>query len=193
MSHQLSKFSEISFVPLWKAIIFSEIHILWISSEIQGFMKDCPADHSNGFTIAPFKQESPPAWMQEAYRCLVGGGGVLHPGGGGTQPGLDGGGRYPHPRSGGGTRGRYPIPGLRGYLGKVPHPRSEWVPQSGLDAGGYPIPGWGGTPARYWLWGGYPIPGLGRGHPVPGLGGVPRPGLDGGGGVPRVWPSQEGG
>ena len=116
------------------------------------------------------KQESPPAWTQEAHhrrvastRCaalsnpdLVG----LWVGGGVPSPRSRG---VPGPRS----RGEYLVPGLRGgtwsQVWGVPGPRLEGtlVPggtQSqvqgdlviGLGRGEYPIPGLGGTPSQVW-------------------------------------------
>ena len=87
-----------------------------------------------------FKQESPPAWTQEAYRpprskCSL------------------------CPRSGG-----YPVPGPGG----VPCPRSGGVGVPCLRSGGmYPSQVWGGTQSQ--VQGGYPIPPSrpGMGYPLP--------------------------
>ena len=75
--------------------------------------------------------------------------------------------------------GGYPVSGLGRGWGT---PSQVWVkgyPIPGLG-GGYPISGLGGTPSQVWMVGGVPHPGLDGG------GGVPQPGLDGGGEVPGV-------
>ena len=106
---------------------------------------------TNVFKIILKKQESPPAWTQEAYRpprskCSLCWG-------------------VPCPRSGGTLSQVWG--GTPSQVWEVPHPRSRGVPHA--RSGGYPIPGWGvpcprsgGTLPLYQVWG-YPIPGLGGG------------------------------
>ena len=91
------------------------------------------------------KQESPPAWTQEAYRLPR----IPGPGGGVSRPRSGG---VPCPRSWGG----YPISGPGGTPSQV----QEGYPIP--DLGGDPIPGQGVPRPRS---GGYPIPGLAGGTP----------------------------
>ena len=45
-----------SFVSLWKGIIFQEIHILWISHKILSFMKDRPVAHPQFSTFTKLRK-----------------------------------------------------------------------------------------------------------------------------------------